>query len=547
MTNIENNITLHDLKEWAQNKTSACVNSEIETVDVDEVNKYLGEEYYYRFYREDTTRGYLIVKLKDQIVLINESIHLGQFISNSLRNPSKTDKQKLQAIYESANKELLQLKSELQDELEKDKDPETLEEDGILLFLQKNIAQIKISQIQRRVDQLQRKLNFVQLAINEVAKKALDKNEVENNLYSLKYSKEELKDLKNKELQDELERYEFIVEEDKKDRIEHYRKEKEICPACYGEHSVLESRMGEFNRHYYKERLCHFCWGERSPFYKYLNMGLAEFEKEIESIFQENRIYYRIFKKTMSKRSRVPIKYVSFNSSYDMMPNVSEVYNLLFAYLTIKETKLNSITKEEEKLIADILNQIYEPTNKMLFLTCIFPFFQQSRDLIPKLDTENSDVETILKEYRALMEVSKVWSQCFNAINNYGRVKIDLINVKEKFQQINIKDIIQYQDRYKALEMLINILYFMEFTGKGIEDYTETDKLTVVEVLYFCRHHPNSPFKNQALNEKDIRKWIKEGSLIGVRQGKYYVGLKDLLLYFSYTDKSKTPKNIKTK
>lgn len=543
MTNIENNITLHDLKEWIQSTSSAYANTKIEAVDVDDINKYIGQEYCYRFYKEGTIRGYLIIALKDQIVLINESIYPGQFIPNSLRNPSETDKQELQVIYKNVSMKLLQLENELQDELRKISDTENSKEDGILSFLQGEMAQLKISQIQPRMNQLERKNCFVQLAINEVAKKELDKNK----LYSLKYSKEELKHLKNKELQDELNRFEFMVEIDKEDCIEHNLKKIEICPSCYGKHSVLESRIGEFNRHFYKERICHFCWGETNSFYKYLNMSLNEFEKEIEETFQENRIYYRIFKKTMSKRSRVPIKYVSFNSSYDMMPNVSEVYNLIFAYLTIKDTKLNSFTKEEEKLIADILNQIYEPTNKILFLTCIFPFLKGSPDLIPKLDTGNYEVETILKEYRALVEVSKVWSQCLNAINNYGRVKIDLMDVKEKFQQINAKDIIQYQDGYKALEMLINILYFMEFTGKAVEDYTETDKLTVIEVLYFCKYHPDSPFKNELLNEKDVRKWIKEGKLVGVRQGKYYVALKDLLLYFSSTAKSELAKNKKLK
>ncbi|MGS2778340.1 helix-turn-helix domain-containing protein [Robertmurraya sp. GLU-23] len=56
--------------------------------------------------------------------------------------------------------------------------------------------------------------------------------------------------------------------------------------------------------------------------------------------------------------------------------------------------------------------------------------------------------------------------------------------------------------------------------------------LTSERIQNICRHDENSPFKEHHIYSDAIRKWIKDGKLIGEKQGTRWVVKKEDLEHF---------------
>lgn len=473
---------------------------------------------------------FTIIALKDKTVILKGSQSFNSYnglIIDSLRIPNKGDQSLLQGLLDGWKNELARI------ELGWEKEQKTItngkEGNRLRQFLNKG----KKKQYEKRLNCLKSKIAFVELAIKESSDEVIE-NYLEGGKLSLYFSKEDKENEKISDLKHELHmlwQRRTIGDLTSK----RYSLKDEICPACLGKHIVLENEIGLINHHFYAERECHFCWGEGNPFDKYTSMTTEEFISCIEKLFKEKRAsHYRIGETVISRRTRTKVNYITFHSRYDMMPNVSEIYNMIFYIIKVKELTSNQ-TNVSDKLYADMLNEIREPYNRILFVTTVFPLFNKGFFGLPEIDEGVYPLEVLLERYKEMEKINLVLDKSYDFISSFRKRSRDtkqhimLQKMFHEFHQINKDKIDEYLDHYSLAKKLLNIQEYMYFPGMSCEDYIDSDQLDVSEILYFCHNYPKSPFIEGEVNETKIRNWIKNGELKGERRGKYYARKKDVI------------------
>lgn len=527
--------TLGELQVWIRNNSPVSdLYEPAETLLAGkELLNFLGEQCSYPISKEENFRSYLILVLKDATVMLNESFVPGKYIANSLRSANQEDVLRLSDLLQQWECELKQKRNERNKQKE---EAEKFKGDNDVwaeMFYLSN--QLGTNVIDNAIERLEKKIYFVLMAIHP-EKEVKEENNVTTQPHhdSLYYSEYELEKIRLRNLEIELRSHEDFVEYFGEYIMKFYGEEISKCPACKGEKRVLETELGLVNRHFYQTRICYFCWGGENPFKQYVSMNLEEFHNHIQQVFLDNRLkYHRIWKRNISKRSRIPVDYILFNSRYDMMSSVSEVYNIIFALLKLREVSQNNVKDLDEKWIADMLLTIRDSFNQALFLDGLFPLLQFGCVSHPKIKQTTDSLEKLVEKYRELKKVVYLLDGCWkNCLSREWKIG-ELQQMQEELAAIDVSKVDAFQEGYQLLEKLIKVQYYMQHTGMELEDYKDTDSLDIPTIMYFCRNHPNSPFRKQEINEKNVKKWIKEGLLVGRRQGKYYVYLEDLLSFFA--------------
>lgn len=377
---------------------------------------------------------------------------------------------------------------------------------------------------------LQRKIDFAKAAVNESSSDEIDDYEMGHISNSLYLSKSDIEKINRANLQNRI----HSIYQRRLIQSLHNKKvyKPEICPACLGEGRVLETELGLYNRHFAQTRSCCFCFNLPNPFNDYLQLSLEDFKTEIESKLSDHYINYYISKERVSRRSKQEVYRIQFKRTYDMLPRVSESYNTIFFILTLRELFGGNYQDMNPKLISDILNKLSSPHNQIMVITELFPLYNNGFFEIPEYDFEKCITPDFVKRLEETNKIYSILDETYDHLGEYHRRsdQHQIVRLRDEFNSIN-PELILTMEFYEVTKYIIEILWYRIMNGMEIEDYDEDERLSVDEIIKLCDSYFNSPYYKEKLSPQMVRKWIKNGELIGSTGSRYYSTKKNVVQF----------------